>query len=217
MLRIAITSAPDPGTTIRYGYPRMKELLESETLTSYSLALNRNPALSEEYKLLQKKWKKMRRDDAERVKIRKRMNQIRAKLLDQEKEIVFHAAFVATTVSKAVADKTVYSQKFDVVIFDEASMAYVPQVVFAAGLAKESFCCLGDFRQLPAIVQNSVDSILAEDIFEFTGITDAVANDCCHEWLVMLNIQYRLHPEIASFASWHMYGGHLYSAEHQIG
>jgi len=213
MLRVANMSDQDAGKIIRYGYPRMKELLESDTLTSYSLALNKNPALSEEYKILQKKWKKMRRDDAERVKVRKRMSQIRAKLLDQEKEIVFNAAFVATTVSKAVADKTVYSQKFDVVIFDEASMAYVPQIVFAAGLARESFCCLGDFRQLPAIVQNPADKVLAKDIFEFTGITEAVENNYGHEWLVMLNVQYRMHPEIAAFASRHMYGNRLRSAD----
>ena len=84
-------------------------------------------------------------------------------MLEQEKELVQEASFVATTVSKAVVDKTLYSQSFDLVIFDEASMAYVPQIVFAAGLASERFLCLGDFRQLPAIVQNPEDNILRKD------------------------------------------------------
>lgn len=213
LLRVANMSDQDPGKILRYGYPRMKELLESETLTSYALALNKNPALAGEYKTLLNKRKRMKPDDAEKINIRKKMNQIRAKLLDQEKELIFNAAFLATTVSKAIADKTVYSQKFDVVIFDEASMAYVPQVIFAAGLAKERFCCLGDFRQLPAIVQNPADKVLTKDIFEFTGITEAVENNYSHEWLVMLNIQFRMHPEIASFVSRHMYGNRLHSAD----
>lgn len=213
LLRVASMSDQIPGQIIRYGYPRMKELLESKTLTSYALALSKNPDLAKEYESLQQKWKAMKKNDAEKVKTRERMNQIRAKLLDQEKELVLNAAFVATTVSKAVVDKTVFSQKFDIVIFDEASMAYVPQIVFAAGLAKESFCCLGDFRQLPAIAQNPSDTVLTRDIFDFTGITEAVEHDYGHDWLVMLNIQYRMHPEIASFVSQHMYGSRLYSAD----
>ena len=53
--------------------------------------------------------------------------------------MIHSSLFVATTISKATADKEIYKQQFDVVIFDEASMAYVPQVVFAAGLAKSFF------------------------------------------------------------------------------
>ena len=54
----------------------------------------------------------------------------------EEKEAVKKARFVATTVSKAVVDRVVRDCEFDVVIFDEASMAYIPQIVFAASLAK---------------------------------------------------------------------------------
>lgn len=114
--------------------------------------------------------------------------------------------------SKAVVDKTIYNQKFDVVIFDEASMAYIPQIVFAASLAKKHFCCLGDFKQLPAIVQNKMDSLLTKDIFEYTGIKSAVENGYGHDWLVMLNYQYRMHPEIAKFVSKYMYENLLQSA-----
>ena len=110
-------------------------------------------------------------------------------------------------------DKAIYTQMFDLVIFDEASMAYVPHVVFAAGLAKESFCCLGDFRQLPAIVQNPQDTLLSQDIFEYTGIVEAVENREGHAWLTMLDTQYRMHPEIAEFASKYMYEDILRSSD----
>ena len=212
VVKIASMSEQVPGQIIRYGYPRVKELLESKTLTSYAYVLYKNPELANEYNSLIKERDKLRKKDSRRIEIRKRLNKIREKLLQQEKELVQNAAFVATTISKAVVDKALYNQKFDVVIFDEASMAYVPQVVFAASLAKKNFCCLGDFRQLPAIVQNPVNTLLTKDIFEYTGITNAVENGYGHDWLVMLNYQYRMHPEIAEFVSKHMYEGLLQSA-----
>ena len=212
VLKIANMSDYEPGQIIRYGYPRVKELLDSETLTSYSYVLYKNPDLAESHKVLNQERKKLKKDDPRRIELRKKINKIREKLLEHEKELVKSAAFVATTVSKAIVDKTLYAQKFDVVIFDEASMAYIPQVVFAASLAKKHFCCLGDFKQLPAIVQNPSDIMLTKDIFEHTGITSAVENGYGHEWLVMLNYQYRMHPEIAKFVSNHMYGRLLQSA-----
>lgn len=212
LLKVADMSDYPAGKIIRYGYPRVKELLDSKTLTSYSYVLNKRPQLAEQYRELIERKKKLRRNDIKRTEINKELNAIRSRLLDYEKELVGEAAFVATTVSKAVVDKAIYQQKFDMVIFDEASMAYVPQIVFAAGLAKEHFCCLGDFRQLPAIVQNPEDAFLKKDIFEYTGITYAVENDYGHEWLVMLNEQFRMHPDIADFVSEHMYGGRLDSS-----
>ena len=127
--------------------------------------------------------------------------------------MIHEAAFVATTVSKATVDRAVYMQRFDVVIFDEASMAYVPQIIFSASLAKKYFVCLGDFCQLPAIVQNDTDDRLSRDIFEYTGITSAVENNQGHEWLVMLDLQYRMHQDIANFVSEQMYQGRLKTSE----
>ena len=213
LLRVANMSDQPPGQIVRYGYPRVKELIESRTLTSYGYILSINPKLAEEYYSLQNRKKSLKRKDPERVKINKRLSAIRGLLKEKERELIQNAAFVATTVSKAMADASVYSQKFDLVVFDEASMAYVPQVVFAAGLAKESFCCLGDFRQLPAIVQNPADALLQRDIFEYTGVTEAVENGYGHNWLVMLNLQFRMHPSIASFVSKHMYQNLLETAD----
>lgn len=136
--------------------------------------------------------------------------------MEAEKELIQQSAFVATTVSKATVDKAVYTQKFDVVIFDEASMAYVPQIVFSAGIAKDYFVCLGDFCQLPAIVQNNTDDRLTRDIFEYTGITTAVDYGQGHEWLVMLDMQYRMHPDISDFVSENMYQGKLQTSDRII-
>ena len=202
------------GTVIRYGYPRERELLEEKKyLTSYVHVLDQNPALAIEYYDLLDKKKKLKRKSAERQDINKKIANIRSKLRQEEQDLIQRAGFVATTISKAVVDKAIYSQRFDVVIFDEASMAYVPQVVFAASLAKSSFFCLGDFRQLPAIVQNPSDNLLKKDIFNYTEISSAVENGYGHNWLVMLDEQHRMHPDIARFVSRFMYEGLLNSPE----
>ena len=213
LLKVASMAEQLPGQVLRYGYPRTKELLESKTLTSYAFVLYQNPDLAEEYRDLLTEKRKLRKKDPKRVEINEAINKIRSKLIDKERALVQNASFIATTVSKAIVDKAIYGQTFDVVIFDEASMAFVPQVIFAAGLARNHFCCLGDFRQLPAIVQNPEDSVLSRDIFEFTGVTEAVENGYGHNWLVMLNIQHRMHPYIAEFVSKYMYEGMLYSSE----
>ncbi|MBR5566081.1 MAG: AAA family ATPase [Roseburia sp.] len=213
LLRVAKKADLPDGKIIRYGYPRTKELLESKTLTSYQFVLHRNPEKATEYHELTERKRKLKRKDPERVEINKKLNKIREYLLEEEKVLIQNSAFVATTVSKATVDKAIYNQRFDVVIFDEASMAYVPQIVFAASIAKKYFVCLGDFRQLPAIVQNNAEERLTRDIFEYTGITDAVENDQGHEWLVMLDLQYRMHQDIADFVSEHMYHGKLKTSE----
>jgi flagellar biosynthesis GTPase FlhF len=213
LLRVAKKADFQDGMVIRYGYPRTKELLESKTLTSYQYVLHKNPKKTAEYQELIEKKKKIKRKDSERLAINRKINKIREYLLDQEKELIHRATFVATTVSKATVDKAIYMQRFDVVIFDEASMAYVPQVVFSAGIARDYFICLGDFCQLPAIVQNKTDERLLRDIFEYTGITQAVENNQGHEWLVMLDVQYRMHQDIADFISEHMYQRRLKTSE----
>ena len=201
LIRVAKKADLPDGMVIRYGYPRIKELLESKTLTSYQYVLNKNPEKAAEYQKLNERKKKLKRKDHERVEINKKLNKIREYLLEEEKELIHHSAFVATTVSKATVDKAIYLQRFDVVIFDEASMAYVAQIVFAAGIARSYFVCLGDFCQLPAIVQNGTEERLSRDIFDHTGITYAVENNQGHEWLVMLDLQYRMHQDIADFVS----------------
>lgn len=211
LLRVDKKSSMTAGQIIRYGYPRMEEVLTSKSLTSYQYVLSQNLELAAEFNELTSEKKNLKKKDPRRVTINERLKKIRKILVEKEYDVVQHAAFVATTVSKAILDSAIYCQNFDVVIFDEASMAYIPQVVFASGLAKKRFICLGDFRQLPSIVQNPEDTLLGQDIFLYTGITNAVEMGVGHKWLVMLDEQFRMHPEIANFVAGKMYGGLLKS------
>jgi len=201
------------GKLVRYGYPRNKDLLQHEYLTSFNLAIHNHLDLSKERTNLITERKKLARTSPRYVEIGERLTKIRSLLAEEEKASVRSASFVATTVSKAVMDKTIYEGKFDTVIFDEASMAYIPQIVFAASLASKHFICMGDFAQLPPIVQNSTDSTLNADIFQYCGITSAVEEGNNHEWLCLLDIQYRMHPRIADFVDIYMYHFLLHSAD----
>lgn len=203
----------EPGVLVRYGYARRKDLLAHAFLTSYNLAIYHHPDLMEERRRLLAEREKVSRDSRRYVQIGRRLTEIKTALAYEEKAAVGKAMFAATTVSKAVADRAVWNSSFDVVIFDEASMAYIPQIVFSASLAKKHFICMGDFRQLPPIVQSSSTSLLNADIFQYCGITAAVDRGRNHKWLCMLNTQYRMHPAISDFASRTMYGGLLHSAE----
>ena len=96
-------------------------------------------------------------------------------------------------------------------------MAYIPQIVFSAGLARKHFICMGDFAQLPPIVQSDSSNSLNNDIFQYCGIVNAVNSGHGHEWLCMLDTQYRMHPDIAAFSSFTMYRGLLRSGENMQG
>ena len=203
---------PVPGKMIRYGYPRNKEVLEHPFLSSYNLCLLQHPDIDRKRRELIEQRKHLSPKSNAYIQVGKELNSLREQLKYEEKRAAERAQFVATTVSKAIADKTLYDMRFDTVIFDEASMATIPQIIFAASRVKQHFICIGDFAQLPPIVQSDKAGNLNVDIFQYCGIVDAVESGYGHEWLCMLNVQHRMHPDIASFVSRRMYHNLLESA-----
>lgn len=201
-----------PGQLVRYGFPKDKRISEHPYLSSYNLAINNYPDLLKRRTQLQAEKKRLEKNDPKLIQVEKELNEIRRELRAAESQCVRNAKFVATTVSKAIVDKEIRNGAFDVVIFDEASMATIPQIAYAAKLARKNFVCMGDFRQLPPIVQSSKESPLNADIFQYCGITQAVDQGSNHKWLCLLDTQYRMHPEIANFAGRSIYNGLLKSA-----
>lgn len=196
------------GEILRYGYPKDPDIVNSYK-SSYRYALETRPDLVEKEEEIRKKLKKTRRSSEEYKILQNQLTSIRKEIKEEELMLLHEAKFIATTVSKAVVDKKLTEISFDVVIFDEASMSYVPQIIFGANLARKNFVCMGDFCQLPPIVQGNHSDGLAIDIFRYCGISDAVEKKLGHNWLCMLDIQYRMHPEIADIASKSMYYGLL--------
>ncbi len=204
--------APRDGSCVRYGYPRAPELVENEHLTVSVMALKTNLKRYAKRTELARELSRTLPTNPRYLEIRKEIEKLNESVMQEEKSIVRKANFIATTVSKAVIDRSIYQDNsFDVVLFDEASMALVPQIVFAASLAQGYFVCAGDFSQLPPITRAN-RSALEADIYQYTGISEAVSNRQSHAWLTMLDTQYRMHAQIADFAGHHMYSGLLKNA-----
>ena len=197
------------GKVLRYGYIR-DELLSQDPYTSaYNYAMGKSLTLSQQMKLLSEQKEKAKavygKHSQEVLKLENDLKVIRKKIRLEEHKYVDHARILATTVSKIHADKLFEHKKYDVVMFDEISMAYIAQILCAASFAKERFICVGDFRQLSPIAQSKAKDTLSRDVFSFLGISDGLGHIYAHPWLVMLNEQRRMHPGVSAFANSSVY------------
>lgn len=197
------------GKVLRYGYIR-DELLSQDPYTSaYNYAMSKSPALSQQFDQLTKQKEKTKaiygKHSQDVLKLENDLKAIRKKIRLEESKYVGNARILATTVSKIHADKLFEHKKYDVVMFDEVSMAYIAQILCAATFAKERFICVGDFRQLSPIAQSKAKNTLTKDVFSFLGISDGLGHIYAHPWLVMLDEQRRMHPGVSAFANSSVY------------
>jgi superfamily I DNA and/or RNA helicase len=98
-------------------------------------------------------------------------------------------------------------QRFDVLIAEEAGMATLPSLFYAAHLCDRRAIMVGDPRQLPPIVQSNDDQVrraIGRNVFDVT-IPDPESSDL----VAMLDVQYRMHPAIGSLVGQLFYGGRL--------
>lgn len=198
------------GAILRYGYVRDSELSMDEYATSFNYALIHCKELHRKLDALLEEKEKYKSggyvNKSHIVDIEKEIKTIRNKIHTEEKKYVAKAKLVGTTISKVIVDSVFSERQYDVVMFDEVSMAYVTQIICAATMARSKFICVGDFKQLPPISQDSVaKNTLNVDIFGYLGIIDKLGNMYNHLWLVMLDEQRRMHPDIADFVNNHIY------------
>lgn len=198
------------GKIIRFGYVRDDELSKHPYATSFNYALSNNQGLAKELDALTLRRDELRaKNQTNSVaydEVEKKIKGVRAEIRKEERKYVEKALLLGTTISKATVDPIFEERQYDLVMFDEVSMAYVPQVIVAAALAREMFLCVGDFRQLAPIAQgpHSKD-VLQVDIFSYLQIVDNNGNMYWHPWLVMLNEQRRMHEDIAAFPNKYVY------------
>lgn len=207
------------GKVLRYGYVRDEELQELDCVRSFAYAQSKFPDKRDELEKKQKELslvkKKHGLNSKASVTLTKEVGNLVKFFKELEGSFVTKASVITTTISKVSIDKLFEGDMYDVVMFDEISMANIPQVICAASHAKEHFVCVGDFMQLSPIAQSAAKTTLSEDIFKFLNISDGIKLHN-HPWLVMLNVQRRMHPYIAKFPSKAVYNNLLKSAKSTI-
>lgn len=124
--------------------------------------------------------------------------------------IVDRARIVTSTLTNLYLSPLMKSQRFDVLIAEEAGMAAPPPLFYAACMCREHAIAVGDPRQLRPIVV-STDEIavrtLGRSVFEI-----ATTNPDRAGLVKMLETQYRMHPRVGSLVGHFFYGGRLESA-----
>ena len=128
-------------------------------------------------------------------------------LLNQERDVVDGASLVLSTLTNSYFSPLMVEQRFDVLIVEEASMAVLPALFYAACLGRRKTVMVGDPCQLPSIVQSNeryVRKVMGRNIFEV-----AVAEPLSSPLVAMLDVQYRMHPLIGTLVSDLFYAGRL--------
>jgi len=204
------------GDVLRYGFGTSEQLADREAVTTSDLLEKQDPVLAEEKVILLEERKHLKQDIArsfskrdtnQLLELETKIARVLDKIRQKEIQFVEDAFVVGTTLAKAASDPVIFEKTFDVVIVDEASMAYVPQAAFAAALGKRVIIC-GDFKQLPPIAASRdplVTKWLKEDIFHRAGIVEWVKDGKLHPHLFLLKEQRRMHPEISAFTNQYIY------------
>ncbi|MGB3570345.1 MAG: AAA domain-containing protein [Priestia megaterium] len=199
------------GKLIRYGATKSSGL---ENIKVEEVIGEDDPDLAQEMRDLQEERVYLSRypNRAHQLQqVNKKLNALRNKWIEAEKNVFDQAYIVGTTLSKAAIDRLLYQSEFDMVVVDEISMAYAPQIAFAATLGKRIVVC-GDFKQLPPVSQSShaeVKKWLQRDLFEQTGLVEQVESGEIHPHLFMLTKQRRMHKDISAFTNRYIYSNRV--------
>jgi chaperonin cofactor prefoldin len=115
--------------------------------------------------------------------------------IDQELEAarqtaIADATVIGTTLTRVYLWNEIQERRFDTVILDDASMAPIPALWIAAGLADANVVLIGDFRQPPPIKQARhplADKWLGRNVFDVSRARLALDRGIPPPHLVQLN------------------------------
>jgi len=220
-----IGEGADSGLVLRCGWARMPAVRQSR-LPAFNLAAARNPLLRDRLRELEVQRNVLiaglragRRPDSRLGELEEALRAVRVQLKEAAAQLIREARVLGCTLAMAATDPVVYQGHYDAVLLDEASMAYLPQVFFAASLACRQFVVSGDFRQLAPVALAGTEAVerwLKRDIFDQTGIIAAFEAGRLPA-IAVLRCQRRMHPAIAGFVNDAVYGGLLFNAPETAG
>ncbi len=144
--------------------------------------------------------RKRKEFDKRKDEILARIAEINRQLDEIQKKILSEARLVATTLTKTFVAKQFPDAPFDVLVVDEASMAPLPHLYWAAGRCHQFVTIVGDFLQLPPICiseEVTAQKWLGRSIFTVLEI-DSVKKACSDPRVRLLDTQYRMAPDISA-------------------
>ena len=137
----------------------------------------------------------------------------------QAERVLEEADIILTTFARLSIREELRRLRFESLVVDEASTAPLPYVALAASRVRGAVVAVGDFRQLPPVVVSTAPNAerwLRTDLFRETGVVDEARGDGLpskrDELCAMLDVQYRMVPEIREVVSEFFYGGRLRDA-----
>jgi len=98
--------------------------------------------------------------------------------------------------------KLAKASSIEALIVDEAAAATEPDLYIPFHLIPSRLLVVGDPKQLPSTVLSDRAKKLGLDV----SLQERLMNHCKYDY-TMLNVQYRMHPEISAFPSRHFYNG----------
>ncbi|MDE2661627.1 MAG: AAA domain-containing protein [Gemmatimonadota bacterium] len=169
------------------------------------------------------------RSDAESARD---LGRVMLEIARQAERVLEEADIVLTTFARLSIREELRELRFESLLIDEASTAPLPYVAFAASRVAGPAIAVGDFQQLPPVVSSAAPAAmrwLRTDLFREAGVVGgAGAGDPAEAaggpgavsalpspkdgLCAMLDLQYRMAPDIRELVSEFFYGGRLRDA-----
>ncbi len=158
------------------------------------------------------------------------LGRVMQEIARQAELVLEEADIVLTTFARLSIREELRELRFESLLIDEASTAPLPYVALAASRVAGPAIAIGDFQQLPPVVSSTAPAAarwLRTDLFREAGVVGgAGAGDEAgghpaaggalpspHDGLcAMLDLQYRMAPDIRELVSDFFYGGRLRDA-----
>lgn len=139
--------------------------------------------------------------------------------LEQTTDRIKRTPIIVSTTSMLMSRPFILQLKhFTLAIVDEASQILEPTIIgLLSSPCIDRFILIGDYKQLPAVVQQrSEESLISDPLLRAAGITDARQSlfERLYRWelaqgrrqfIGILNHQGRMHPDVASFPAERFY------------
>jgi superfamily I DNA and/or RNA helicase len=138
-----------------------------------------------------------------------RLDEINNALEEIKIQILKDAKLVATTLTKSYLSKEIENIEFDILLVDEAGMAPMPMLYWAASKIKKGITIVGDFKQLPPICVSDDELAmkwLGRSIFDELNISEIGR---ALNRVQPLFRQYRMHPHISEIVNKRIYENRL--------